>query len=445
VSTEKNRPAHASGGDTAPDQQAGVMPTVLSGIKGWASDALFGEDAEVLISHQGQQYRLRRTRNEKQILCKRTRSGEGAIFPRPHPFGDLDNGKLTCLRFQPASVLASQPKPKPPQHPGMPVHPERFLFFKGRSSMFTILHSTRRGPTLSRGFTLVELLVVIAIIGILVALLLPAVQAAREAARRMQCTNNLKQIVLAMHNFENTYGYLPYGDRLNDSNANKVGPGVQILPYIEQSSLYDRYDWNINWYDPGNSSVVQTKLSVFFCPSTPNGGRLFNAVEQGVPFTASTTDYMAPSGLGNNERIFVQNNYGLPISDDKAMLTKKLKAPNHLRDTLDGLSNSIMYTECAGKPDIWCGRKMTGGLNYKTGWASHATGFDPKLYVPGGCTGIGPCSVNCSNDQAVFAFHPGGANVGMGDGSVRFLPQTISPQVFVAMLTRANGDVAESP
>lgn len=80
-------------------------------------------------------------------------------------------------------------------------------------------------------------------------------------------------------------------------------------------------------------------------------------------------------------------------------------------------------------------------MRAKTGWASHATGFDPKLFVPGGCTGTGSCTINCCNDQAVYAFHPGGANAGFGDGSVRFLSSNLSPVTFVSILTRANGEV----
>ncbi len=291
------------------------------------------------------------------------------------------------------------------------------------------------------GFTLIELLVVIGIIGMIMALLLPAVQQAREAARRMQCTNNLKQITLGMHSFENSYGHLPFGDRLNDRNVNKVGPGVQILPYVEQKPLYDRYNWSIHWYDPGNSAVVQTPLSVYVCPSTPNSQRLFSGVEGGVAFTAAATDYIPPSGVGNNEKNFVQANYGLTVHDDKAILTKKVKQANYLRDATDGLSNSILYIECAGKPDVWSNGKKTGGVNTKTGWASHATGFDPRLFVPGTCSGVGSCAINCCNDQGVYAFHPGGANVGMGDGSVRFLSAATSPATFVSLLTRANGEI----
>jgi prepilin-type N-terminal cleavage/methylation domain-containing protein/prepilin-type processing-associated H-X9-DG protein len=300
--------------------------------------------------------------------------------------------------------------------------------------------STRR-KRYERGFTLVELLVVIAIIGILVSLLLPAVQQAREAARRTQCNNNLKQIVLGMHNFENTHRHLPFGDRLNDANVNKVGPGVQILPFVEQQNVHDKYDWNINWYDSGNSAVVQNQLSVYVCPSTPNSARLFSGVEAGVPFTAAATDYIPPSGVGNNEKTYVQTNYSLMFSDDKAILTKKVKTANYFRDVTDGLSNSVMYMECAAKPDIWINGKKATGSNIKTGWASHATGFDPKLYVQGGCTGIGSCAINCCNDQGIYAFHPGGTNAGFGDGSVRFLSATISLPTFMAVLTRANGEV----
>ena len=119
-----------------------------------------------------------------------------------------------------------------------------------------------------RGFTLVELLVVIAIIGILTGLLIPAVQAAREAARRMQCANNLKQLGIGFQGYASLYGGFPPRRWSKSAQGGYTGWGTFLLPYIELQSLYNKYNWAYDFYDPVNKNIVETKLPVFICPST---------------------------------------------------------------------------------------------------------------------------------------------------------------------------------
>ena len=152
-------------------------------------------------------------------------------------------------------------------------------------------------PRARFGFTLVELLVVIAIIGILVALLLPAVQAAREAARRTQCSNNLRQIGLGLHNYESAYQKFPVGSW----QSNFTSPLVAILPYIEQSSNYQQWDFSLNYTHPTNTRVSGQRIETYLCPSMslPREVPLLAANETGGPSSyllcEGTDDYMPDS------------------------------------------------------------------------------------------------------------------------------------------------------
>lgn len=338
-----------------------------------------------------------------------------------------------------------------------------------------VLHPpSLRRPTFRRAFTLVELLVVIAIIGVLVALLLPAVQAAREAARRMACSNNLKQLGLAALNHESTYKELPASLiielGLPPGGAGQPGspyPGVvhswavQFLPYIEQSALYDQYNLKFPWFSspqivpgtPDNQAVLRATVNTFLCPSTPggsqrkaNGSFSFGA---NFPYTnLAVTDYATNSSINPGSVTF----FGYPNGTTQASLFSAMRPTlrgsgvallgqspseaNTMGTIIDGTSNTLLLCESAGRPDYYIGKKLVtrGSLN-DGGWGHHENDYGLDGAVKGSASAPGNCVINCHNNNETFAFHPGGATHGFTDGSVRFLSETLSAQVYAAMIT----------
>ena len=250
---------------------------------------------------------------------------------------------------------------------------------------------------LRSAFTLVELLVVIAIIGILVGLLLPAVQAAREAARRMQCSNNLKQLGLAVHNFESARRALPTSLRppsniSGSGEQSRVSVLTDLLPYIEQSTIFNQYNKAINWNSGTNIPLSQTRVPSFVCPSNPDGGVLDTAppgtVSAYIPGIASTTDYspifgIAPGvftqllGLTSAPDLYrdpAESFAGVnpPYTYTRGFFPKNatINASTGLQtnkgatfaNVTDGLSNTIAIAESAGRPFVYVKRrKLTGG------------------------------------------------------------------------------------
>lgn len=301
----------------------------------------------------------------------------------------------------------------------------------------------RRRPTAA--FTLVELLVVIAIIGILVALLLPAVQAAREAARRIQCQNNFKQLGVALHTYHDTFKVLPPTRTSRPSHT----WAPFLLPFIEQSNLQDIYQWQVPWNHPLNQPAITTHLHFLWCPSTPGGRNRLDTLGHGIQ--AATTDYAPVTGVAG---ITVQ--VGLVSQTD----LKGVLRPNYgsrLAEVSDGTSNTLVMTEDAGRPNFWTSRgqgplnSFPGGGNlpvingrvYGAGWADTSNGIPLHSFTNDGLKVPGPCGINCTNNNEAFSFHPGGINVLFVDGGVRHLAETIELATYAALINRAGGEFVE--
>jgi prepilin-type N-terminal cleavage/methylation domain-containing protein/prepilin-type processing-associated H-X9-DG protein len=338
-----------------------------------------------------------------------------------------------------------------------------------------------RGPKPApAGFTLVELLVVIAIIGMLVALLLPAVQAARESGRRIQCTNNLKQIGLAFLSFENSRGflpqaYMPASDPAAPSGTGTIGASafVVILPYLEQNGLYKQINLAKAALNPVNmpstNSAYSTAIPTFLCPSAPGKPTVDYSAELSNSFNNFGISVSFPPGL-----IFGRSDYapdagmqaalpGISINAGASIIAEPPDGPVRVAQVTDGMSHTFMVEEDAGRP-VWYG--STGPANvpaYKGApgtspqgggaWADPlnyiaTNGSDPSgsgIAAAGGFMGLPAapwtCANGCSNDSEIFAFHPGGSNVTFGDGSVHFVMNMLTMSQMQALLSRAGGEI----
>jgi prepilin-type N-terminal cleavage/methylation domain-containing protein/prepilin-type processing-associated H-X9-DG protein len=310
------------------------------------------------------------------------------------------------------------------------------------------------------GFTLIELLVVIAIIGVLIALLLPAVQAAREAARRAQCTNNLKQLGLAMHNYIDAVGTLPMGRNLPTSDS--YSPLARMLPQMEQVQLQGALNFNLGWSAPANSTAYGVTISSFLCPSDPRSQ---------LPAGWGGTNYRS------NEGTSVAMWYG---SSDTTGVNKGVLAPNglffalepiRLAEISDGTSNTAAFSE-----------HLKGDFD-NTIATELADTFWPQTYPANADEAVAQCRAfnwrdlsfqRVSDVGAPWAYgyhsttsywhsgppnsrscmfppsrimttatsqHPGGVNVGLADGSVRFVKSTVNINAWRALGTRNGSEV----
>ncbi len=309
-----------------------------------------------------------------------------------------------------------------------------------------------------KAFTLVELLVVIAIIGILVALLLPAVQAAREAARRMQCSNNLKQLGLALHNYHDTYRAFPPAcikEKWQDGSgsAQALLWSGSILPYMEQQPLFDKIvgmGWVLNWNDGGNNALVaQTRVEAFHCPSAPENTQTFS--EGGINNRPRANYGVVISGVvgiqwpyhnGSGEN----NNY----MDDGGVKHVRFNGPilmqnesSNFAAITDGTANTLIVGERLYKPRGG-NNPASPKRNYLYIGAGNAQN-NHSMFA--GSTGIELNSFDLS-DRGWAGFHsahPGGAQFALADGSARFITQEIDRFIYAGAGTRDRGESTQLP
>lgn len=337
-----------------------------------------------------------------------------------------------------------------------------------------------------RGFTLIELLVVIAIIAVLIALLLPAVQMARESARRMSCLNNLKQISLGMTNFEHIHGHYPYS---------RTGSLWRILPFVEQEALYQPFEaavhpttpeWGYNGdMDAGWGPEVRDAFGYtvpsYKCPSSASDG-YFTMSDALGEFDVQSADYVTP-------RIPALRPVGHPLyyqSGQPQMNMNTAMTPPGSRnfdprnkgaragEITDGFSNTLMYYECAGSPFLFVnGTRMEGDA--RISWAGAGDGVKMRAYRSDNLTaestprnsGRGAPSppdspmdcnlpaaweaaedvcgtytfINHTNSGQPYSFHPGGVNIALCDGSSRFLSESVDLAIFLNLMLRDDGQV----
>ena len=361
------------------------------------------------------------------------------------------------------------------------------------------MRSRRQRPA----FTLIELLVVISMIGVLIALLLPAVQAAREAARRAQCVNNLKQIGVALHNYESSVGAFPPGYidyQTNPINTPDLDMGTgwgwaaHSLPFIEQQPLYNAINFSLPIISPSNSTICTTALSVFQCPSDGNQRPcvLWDSTFSNPIATVPHSNYAAVSGweecfmnAGGNPQPFYLNTsdpadsaqgdptdgiagLGVACGFGSAGIGMFWRNSNtRIADVTDGLSNTNAVAErcSAHAPSTWVGA-VTGARvpawmatspwttpylpPSVAGDTGNGTAYDNADYDEALCLGHGNYTHKPNSDKPLWdpdvfwCFHPGGCNFLFGDGSVRFLKTTINGRPYQYLMTRGGGEVISS-
>ncbi len=298
------------------------------------------------------------------------------------------------------------------------------------------------------GFTLVELLVVIAIIGILVSLLLPAVQSAREAARRMQCQNNIRQVALALHNYHGTYRTMPAGSMFSTSPGSILagpyawGMMMATLPFHEQGAAYETVDFTTQncgaeikqLQATGQPDPSSLPIPLFICPSDPRGfQRLLSGPPGPLPWSGDCGllypgNYLGVAGDDEDAATCPYNNVGILRGDGMFFSLSSTR----FGDVTDGTSTTLMIGERSIPEDLGWGWMICGGTECEH-YLSAKRGLSPR-------------SQNYWTDVRHFwSWHPGGTHFAMADGSVQFLAYEMDYNTYLALATRNGGEAVGRP
>ncbi len=309
-------------------------------------------------------------------------------------------------------------------------------------------------------FGLVDLLVIIAIIATLVSLLMPAILAGSEAADRSKCSENLRQLGLGIQkyalahqdqivrgyeiHYPNPYGFTNPKYPGMDGGVKNIGEGgwtILVLPYIDQEELYRRIDKSKYWLStPAGVEAAKAVLPGFMCPSGLHYLRSVSIKDMHIPngSTSGGLDYRGASAAEYLSNVFDPEHH-FPGAMEPA--TAK---PTRFRDVRDGTSNTLLLFEQVDAPYSWrAGKLTTTEANPTgTGWGAFTRGqSNVRSTSHDGVTNFGDCAVNCNNGSHPYSFHPGGANVLMCDGAVRFLSADLSPAILVAIVSTQGGEV----
>ena len=329
------------------------------------------------------------------------------------------------------------------------------------------------------GFTLIELLVVIAIIAILIGLLLPAVQKIREAANRMKCSNNLKQMGLAAHNFESAYGTLPPGEwtRSTDGGSSRPGLGAVLLEYLEQSNKFNQFNFAFDVTSATNARARRQDVSIYKCPSETSSAFFTDGGE-----TVGRINYFGNIGAVADSRLTsvpqagtfqVSTNVGgetptgvsfAAITDgtsNTAMFSEVMRSQTANSSTVDYTTN-VASGAISAAPGLYDGRNVSGcaggspvklinyvGLQYYRGGINHQSFYTHTLPPNWNRKQAVPANqkYTCGDFSfrrahiAASSYHTGGVNVCRADGSVRFVRDSIAFALWQGAGTRANGEV----